>query len=142
VGGVLAQMVAYRNPTFDGLLLNGAYVMKKYRGKRLPVPTLTLSGTRDGCNRFTHIAMQNHDLQQQYPSRHEYHQHAPALLIEGMNHMQIAGQYKNPYLIKQDLESIISLKAALQSVVEFSTMFMLQFMNATVDTTRFQHELE
>lgn len=140
VGGVLAQMVAYRNPTFVGLIVHGAYVMKKYRRQRLPVPTLTLSGTRDGCNRFTHIAIQHNDLQQLYPSQHEYHHHAPALLIEGMNHMQTAGQYKRSPC--QDLEATISMKTALRSVAEFSTIFMLQFMNVTVDTTGFQHELE
>lgn len=144
LGSILAQMVAFRNPTkYEGLLIHGGYVIQKYRSSRLTVPSLTLSGTRDGCNRFTHIAMQHNDLQQLYPSLREYHQHAPALLIEGMNHMQPAGNYhKNPYFVKQDLEATVPMKTALQSVADLTATFILQQLNVTMDTSTFELELE
>ena len=50
-GAILAQSVAFRTETvfrYSGVLLHSAYIEGKYRGEPIPVPTLTLSGTRDG----------------------------------------------------------------------------------------------
>ena len=136
LGSILAQMVAYDHPTiYDGLLIHSGYVMPKYRRDQqpLPVPTLTLSGTRDGMNRFTYIAMQHKDLRAMYPFKGLLHRaHAPTLLIEGMNHYQVASNAPSS-VEHRDLKGSISLPAALKSLSKFSAAFMLQQINITVE---------
>jgi len=131
LGSILAQMVAYKNPSkFNGLIVHGGYVMPKYRRNReaLPVPTLTLSGTRDGMNRFTYVAMQHNDLREMS----SYYRHAASIVIEGMNHYHVANNAP-PYIENQDFEEGISLQMALESVAKLTSVFMLEQKNITVE---------
>lgn len=128
LGSILAQMVAYKHPSlFKGLIVHSGYIMTKYRleNRTLPVPTITLSGTRDGMNRWSYVAMQHKDLRETYPSNQLYRTNAPAILIEGMNHYQVASNVP-PYVENRDLKESISTKAALKDLAKLTAAFMLQ----------------
>lgn len=131
LGSILAQMVAYENPSlYKGLLIHGGYVMPKYHHTPLLIPTLTLTGTRDGLNRYTYVAMQHKDIRSTDPCNN-YFQHDPTILLEGMNHYQIADNAP-PYMKNRDLEQIISTRTAQSLVSKLSTTFLLQQMNVAV----------
>ena len=136
MGGILAQMMAFgTSPQFDykGVLLHGSFIMDRYRGRaesvNIKIPALTVSGSRDGLNRLTYLAMQYKDLRdnEQYPQR------SPAILIEGMNHMQIANSYSNDYTATRDLEPAILGENAIKLAASFSTSFLLQCIGREVE---------
>lgn len=134
LGSILAQMVAFNHPAeYSGLLVHGGYVMTKYRRgqQSLPVPTLTLSGTRDGMNRFTYVAMQHRHMKDMLPPS-QLSEHAPSILIEGMNHYQVANNAP-PYMEGRDFEEGVSLQTAVEMLSKLSATFMLRQINVSVD---------
>jgi hypothetical protein len=133
LGAILGQIIAFKEArihSYTGVILHSGFIMDKYRRTdQLPLPTLTMSGTRDGLNRLTYLATQYKDLR----SHGRYLHDSPAALIEGMNHMQLAGGHSNKYTQLKDLEPTITTDEALRQVASYSTLFLLKCMNESVD---------
>jgi Alpha/beta hydrolase family len=131
LGGVLAQLVAFNKlktaSRFSGLLLHSAFIRERYRGEKIPVPTLTISGTRDGLNRLTAVAMQFLVLGRQ-PL---YRVQTPTILIEGMNHMQLA-DIETKFHLKRDLPSTISTSDAQALAAKYSARFLLNCLGLDI----------
>jgi pimeloyl-ACP methyl ester carboxylesterase len=133
LGAILGQIIAYKEEgmhSYSGVILHSGYVMDKYRRTdQLKVPTITLSGTRDGLNRLTYLAMQYNDLR----SHDRYLYDSPAALIEGMNHMQLAGGLYNAYNRLKDLTPTITADEAVRQTAAHSALFLLNCMKLEVD---------
>lgn len=99
------------------------------------MPTVTLSGTRDGMNRWPYVAMQHKDLRESHPSNQLYHTNAPTILIEGMNHYQVASNVP-PYVENRDLKESISTKAALKHFAKLTSAFMLHQIQTKKNSQR------
>lgn len=134
LGAIMGQIIVFtdneQKHSYSGAILHSGYILDKYRQSApLKVPTITISGTRDGLNRLTYLAMQYKDLR----SHDRYLYNSPAILIEGMNHMHPAGGFYNNYTRQKDLEATISAEEAVRKTVEYSTLFLLNCLNQTVD---------
>ena len=133
IGAILSQSVVYRPKRgieyrFSGVLLHSAFIFGRYRSEPIPVPTLTLSGSRDGLNRFTALAKQYVDLGGQVYYRH----HTPTVLVEGMNHMQLI-DFESEFHRSRDLTATISTESAQALTAMYSARFLLRCMRRDVD---------
>ena len=132
LGAILSQGVTFKEDSlFDyaGLMLHSGFIMDKYRSTLPNIPTLSLSGTRDGMNRLMALAYQFDD----FANLEGFREVAPTVLIEGMNHMQLAENYENSYTSKRDLAPTISYESAMKATVEYTSLFLLDQMTR-VDT--------
>ena len=123
-GGVILQDYLVDNPSVAiGQMLFGANLVRKYRGKVYPTPTLVVGGELDGLTRVTRV-MEEYYHRVLHPSALSKIIDFPVTVVKGMSHMQFASG-DPPELVKlRDLKPEISDDEAHTSVASLAAAFM------------------
>ena len=124
LGGVIIQDYLNNDNNAIGQILLSSFLIHKYRNVTYPIPTLTLSGSLDGLSRVTRI-MEEYYFRIMYPaSSYSGVKNFPVVVIEGMNHFDVASG-KPPSLVKKkDLRSEIAQADAHKIAAHIIVAFM------------------
>ena len=122
LGGALLQGYTYEHDQeAPGQILLGSYLQRKYRNVTYPIPTLTVSGELDGLCRVTRImeAVYHQVIHGKSPNTS-----FPVVVVEGMNHFQVASG-EPPFLVMdRDLKPEISEDVAHSTVATLMAAFI------------------
>ena len=111
LGGAMLQDYVAGCTNCAGQILMGAGLLRKYRGKKYPVNTLTIDGTLDGLYRVTRQAENYYHFNRgDSPSSNQYN--FPVVVYEGVSHMQFASGPPPALVKKEDLKPEVSIEAA------------------------------
>lgn len=139
LGGVLAQNVAFNKPeSYGSLWLHGSFLQNKFQKSQLKLPTLTLTGSRDGLNRLSYVAMQYNSMISKYASTNAVAMDAPTVVLDGVNHIQFCDDFTNDYLTQHDLPSTVSLSQAFSQIGHLTTAFWDQVQTKVVESALVQ----
>ena len=138
LGAIFSQNIALKTKAtrykYTGAILYSGFILPKYRSELPKLPVLSLSGTRDGLNRLTAMANQYEEFREFEGFRLV----APAVLIEGMNHMQLANDHESYYTKPRDLTAEIPTEKAIKESAKGTSTFLLNAMGlARGQTTAF-----
>ena len=121
LGGVSIQDFVYKNSSnCRGLILMGAYLLRKYRNQTYPVSTLTLGGELDGLTRVTRIMEEYYHRILMAKDAQAF----PVAVIEGMSHFQFASGNIPSHVKNNDLKPEISYDTAHALVGNLTSAFL------------------
>ena len=109
LGAVMAQSYVHDHASDHNVvaqILFGATVLRKYRDKSYPVPTLTVDGTLDG---LLHVTRQAEAYFHQVEAKSSFEDiDRPVVLIEGLNHWSFSSGALPGNVKKNDLKAEVS----------------------------------